>query len=134
MPQGGCLCGAVRYRIDAEPISSGICHCRTCRKVASAPTLPFVGFPSEALSIIRGTPVEFRSSPRVTRSFCGQCGSPLTYQTAEKADCIDIMTCSLDDPDAFPPTFHVWTDHKLAWDRLGDGLPTYRTSRSAGRG
>ena len=53
MRQGGCLCGAVRYRVEGEPLASGICHCRTCRKAASAPTLPFVVFPADRFAFTR---------------------------------------------------------------------------------
>jgi hypothetical protein len=130
--RGGCLCGAVRYCVDGAPEASGICHCATCRKTASAPSLPFVVFRADQFAITRGKPVEFRSSPSVTRSFCGTCGSPLTYRTAEHADRIDIMTCSLDDPQAIPPTFHVWVGDKVEWERLADELPSYPTTRTAG--
>src|SRR5918911_716294 len=132
MQQGGCLCGAVRYRVEGEPIASGICHCRTCRKTASAPTLPFVVFPADAFAFTQGEPAQFRSSPRVTRTFCGHCGSPLTYRNDDAPDRIDIMTCSLDDPEAFPPGFHVWVSHRLAWERIADELPVYQTTRTAG--
>jgi hypothetical protein len=130
--QGGCLCGAIRYHVEGAPISSGICHCRTCRKAASAPTLPFVVFPADALTFTQGEPVEFRSSPPVTRSFCGRCGSPLTYRTDKKPDRVDVMTCSLDDPEAFAPSFHVWVGDKLSWECVADGLPAYETTRTAG--
>ena len=132
MRQGGCLCGVVRYQVEGEPISNGICHCRTCRKAASAPVSPFAVFPAEALTFTQGRPVEFRSSPYVTRSFCGHCGSPLTYRTDEVSGRIDVMTCSLDDPEALPPSFHVWVGHKLAWEHVADGLPAYVTSQTAG--
>jgi hypothetical protein len=131
--EGGCLCRAVRYRVHGEPEASGICHCETCRRIASAPSLPFVVFRSEQFAIIRGWPVEFRSSPPVTRSFCGTCGSPLTYRNAEGAGRIDIMTCSLDDAQAFTPTFHVGASDKLDWEPVSNGLPVYLTTRKAGR-
>ena len=41
---------------------------------------------------------------------------------------IDLMTCTLDDPEAFPPAYHLWVSHKLTWVRLGDGLPAYDTT------
>ena len=132
MQQGGCLCGAVRYRIEGEPSGSGICHCSTCRRAASAPTLPFVVFAADRFAFTRGEPVEFRSSPRVVRSFCGRCGSPLTHRSDDKSDSIDVMTCTLDDPEAFPPGFHVWVSHKLAWEHATDELPAYETTRAAG--
>jgi hypothetical protein len=132
MRQGGCLCGAVRYKVEGEPLASGICHCRTCRKAASAPTLPFVVFPAGRFAFTGGEPAEFRSSPPVRRSFCARCGAPLTYRSEDEPGTVDVMTCTLDDPEAFPPAFHVWTSHALAWERGADSLPAYATSHAMG--
>ena len=41
---GGCLCGRLRYRADAEPVRAVICHCSICRRVSGAPMLCFVHF------------------------------------------------------------------------------------------
>jgi hypothetical protein len=127
--EGGCLCGAVRYRVRGAVVASGICHCRSCRKTASAPALPFATFPIAAFEITQGALAEIRSSVDVTRGFCGGCGSPLTYRDDKKPDKLDIMTCSLDDVDALPPTFHVWASHKPAWSVVDDGLPVFETTR-----
>ena len=127
--EGGCLCGAVRYRVRGAVVASGICHCRSCRKTASAPALPFATFPIAAFEITQGALAEIRSSVDVTRGFCGGCGSPLTYRHDKKPDKLDIMTCSLDDVDALPPTFHVWASHKPAWAIIADGLPVFETTR-----
>jgi hypothetical protein len=59
--------------------------------------------------ITRGWPAQYHSSAEGTRTFCRHCGSPLTYRHAGRPDHLDIMTCSLDDPDALPPAYHVWT-------------------------
>ena len=131
MREGGCLCRAVRYRAEGEPLASGICHCETCRRAASAPTLPFAGFPTGSFVLTRGEPVEFRSSPHVIRTFCGRCGSPLTYRNEQDPGTIDVMLCSLDDPHALPPTFSVWVSQKLAWDRPADDIPAYDEGRTS---
>ncbi len=67
----------------------------------------------------------FKSSPSVTRTFCGHCGTPLTYWTTNYEPTIDVTTGSLDDQEAFLPIVHVWTSHKLSWVRLSDGLPCF---------
>lgn len=126
---GGCACGAIRYRIDEAPLASGICHCRTCRKVASAPTLPFVTFPGRTLVYERGAPRAFASSKGVLRTFCGACGSPLSYRNDAEPGLVDMMTVSLDEPDAYPPSFHVWTSEKVPWDVICDELPAHPQSR-----
>jgi hypothetical protein len=127
--EGRCLCGAVRYRLNGEPLVSGMCHCRTCRRTCAAPMLPFITFPLNRFTLTRGKPAEFHSSPQVTRSFCGVCGTPLTYRNDGHGDEIDVMTCSLDDPEVCPPSHHIWVSHKLGWVQLSDGLPAYDKPR-----
>jgi len=127
---GGCLCGALRCRVDGLPLASAICHCRTRRKTASARALPFLTFPAERFAMTSGIPTDFHSSAGVTRSFCGTCGSPLTYRNQKEPGRIDVMTCSLDDSESLLPTHHVWVSHKLKWETLADGMLAFDTTRT----
>jgi hypothetical protein len=122
--EGGCSCGAVRYRLDGEPLASATCQCRSCRRAAAAPIVPWLHVDAGRFTITAGTPVAFASSPDVTRTFCGRCGTPLTYAKQTYGGKIDVTTCSLDDPEAFPPRVHLWTSHKLDWVALADGIPS----------
>ena len=122
---GGCLCGAVRYRVAGAPIVSATCQCRTCRKASAAAIVPWIHVDAAHFAITAGRPVEFASSPSVTRTFCGRCGTPLTYWKTSYGPKIDVTTCSLDDPDAFAPSVHLWTSHRLGWMALADGLPSF---------
>jgi hypothetical protein len=127
--EGGCLCGAIRYRVTGKPTNSMVCHCRTCRRVAAAPVLAWLTFARADFELLRGTPAEFRSSPPVRRTFRARCGTPLTYEHDEEPGFVETTTCSLDEPDAFPPTHHSWLEHDLEWVRFGDGLPAFAESR-----
>jgi hypothetical protein len=106
-----------------------ICHCQTCRRVAASPVIAWVTFPTAQFQFLQGRPSEFRSSELVRRTFCAACGTPLTYEHRDSVGFVDITTCSLDQPEAFPPTHHSWLSHNLAWVRFGDGLPTFQESR-----
>lgn len=123
--EGGCLCGAIRYRIEGSPSGSMICHCATCRRQAGAPVMAWLTFPSAAFRLLRGTPTGFSSSPAVLREFCGRCGTTLSYRHAEDPASLDVSTCSLDQPEAFPPTHHSWLNDDLHWLQFGDGLPQF---------
>ena len=127
--EGGCVCGAIRYRVVGEPANTMICHCQTCRRVAAAPVVAWLTFPTERFELLKGHPASFHSSEPVRRTFCPACGTPLTYQHSDSAASIDVTTCSLDDPDLFPPTHHSWVSHDIAWVRFGDGLPSFREWR-----
>jgi hypothetical protein len=102
-----------------------ICHCRTCRRVAAAPVVAWVTFPNADFQLLQGHPAEFRSSPPVRRGFCASCGTALTYAHDDFPATVDITTCSLDHPEAFPPTHHSWLSHDIAWVKFGDGLPAF---------
>jgi hypothetical protein len=77
-----------------------------------------------------GAPARFASSARVVRTFCPSCGAPLTFESDEYPDEIDVTTASLDDPEAMPPRDHTHTETRLRWVRLADGLPTYPDRRA----
>ena len=126
--EGGCLCGGVRYQVQGQPTNSMICHCRTCRKAAGAPVVAWLTFALNMFSFVRGTPAEFRSSPPVIRTFCRACGTPLTYVHADRSTEIDVTTCSLDDPEDFPPSHHSWVSHDPGWLHFNDGLPAHSTT------
>jgi hypothetical protein len=130
--EGGCLCGGVRYRVAGEARMSAICHCVSCRRASGAQSVAWVVFPSEAFSFVSGDPAEYRSSSGVSRTFCGRCGTSLTYQHDGNADSIDVTTASLDLPDELPPTRHVWLEDKVGWESVNDGLPRFERGGSPG--
>ena len=112
---GGCMCGAVRYRGNEPPRISTVCHCEDCRRGAGAQSVAWVTFPAESFTFVQGQPETFRSSPPVERTFCGRCGTSLTYWSEERSHEIDVTTGSLDDPESFPPTKQVFPEQKLSW-------------------
>jgi hypothetical protein len=127
--QGGCMCGAVRYSATTNPANSMVCHCQSCRRSAAAPVVAWVTFARAEFRFTRGTPVSFESSAKVKRHFCGACGSHLAYEHVDTPDFVDVTTCSLDAPWAFPPTHHSWLSDDIGWVKFGDGLPTFQRSR-----
>jgi hypothetical protein len=130
--EGGCLCGAVRYRVEGGAASDPtLCHCQSCRRAAGAPAVAWVTFPLAGFTIVAGEPVSYRSSPPVVRTFCGRCGTPLTYTHEKLPDVIDVTTCSLDDPEAFPPRDQVWTSHRIGWMETAADLPQFPRRRQA---
>ncbi|MBA2344285.1 MAG: GFA family protein [Rubrobacter sp.] len=128
--EGGCFCGGVRYRTVGEPLSSDVCHCVSCRRASGAQSVAWLTFTLEGFSFVTGDPTPLRSSPGVTRTFCGTCGTSLTYQNDGDPDSIDVTTASLDRPETFPPTRHIWTEDRLAWVGVDEGLPQFHGSSS----
>lgn len=121
---GGCLCGAVRYRLR-HPKSAYWCHCTMCRRVSGSAALPWVSVARADFEVTDGTLARYSSSPGVSRGFCGTCGSPILFDMAREED-VDVTLGTLDDPDALPPTHHIWTASALAMsDGLGASLPRH---------
>ena len=127
--EGGCLCGAIRYRIDGSPRRTTTCHCLHCRRASGAAFVTWTEFRAADFTLVSGAPSRYESRPQVTRRFCGACGAQLTYQHAEDPETIDVTTCSLDDPDRVSPDDHVWCDRMLPWVKISDGLPRYKRGR-----
>jgi hypothetical protein len=129
--RGGCLCRAVRYEC-ATPIESvALCHCESCRRASGAHVVAWLTVRAAALHFTQGSPRDFASSQPVRRTFCPECGSPLTYRHQDSGDCVDVTVATLDDPSAVAPEYHVWMEDAVRWEPACDGLPRYRTSHSA---
>jgi hypothetical protein len=120
---GGCLCGAVRYRISAEPRSADYCHCRMCRRAAGAPVVARLTVANDFFAWTRGEPALYRSSPDAERFFCGQCGTQLALR--DEPDFLDVTLASLDSPEAVRPSYHIWTTSRIGWFDIADDLPRY---------
>jgi hypothetical protein len=130
--EGGCLCGAIRYRVTSAPRSLVLCHCRSCRKASGAPSLAWAIFQAADFAFTSGKPATYASSPGVERGFCAQCGTTLTYADAERPDVADVTTATLDNPDALAPTKEIWLEEKIAWEAVDHARARYpRSSRSS---
>lgn len=118
---GGCLCSAVRYACDAEPVLTALCHCRHCQKQTSAPYSIVVAVPAGSLAIERGTLRTFAdtgdSGQPVERSFCPECGSPIRSRVAVLPDLEFIKAGTLDDTSWLTPTMELWCETAQPWVR-----------------
>ena len=121
---GGCQCGAVRFRVEGAPKRASLCHCRMCQKAMAAPFGAFASFPTDAVTWTRGARKTFLSSEHVARGFCGDCGTPLTFEPAQGGDTIALTICAFDDPGALRPERQIGLDARVDWLAGIDQLPT----------
>ena len=148
---GGCLCGAVRYRVDG-PAQDSLretthCHCTMCRRTSGAPLVTWAVCDPENFRWTAGAPARYASSPGCARTFCAVCGAKLTFTEAVRPGDVDIATGSLDTPAVVRPESQIHGGSRLAWIdidpqvpfRAGDG-PTFppaaageQTASHAGR-
>lgn len=132
--EGGCACGAVRYRLEAEPFDAGYCHCTLCRRSSGAPVLAFATVPLDKFVIAKGEPAKRRSSSFGERWFCRDCGTQLAMHVDHQPDTIDFTIPSLDDPESVAPGFHIFTGEQIGWFETADALPRHTAFRPDTRG
>ena len=129
MLTGGCFCGAVRYEAGGKPFNSTVCHCSDCRRITAAPFVAWFSVAASELRFTSGEPRRFTSSAKAVRSFCPDCGTPLTFQHRDCPGEVDISTCSLDNPELVPPQDHTRMAGRLSWVHVADGLALRRIER-----
>lgn len=130
MLTGGCFCGRIRYEASGTPFNATSCHCTICRRTTGAPFVTWFSVRRSEFRLIGLEPARFRSSAQATRSFCPECGTQITFEPDRAGDEIDVTICSLDEPHDVGPADHTYTETRLAWVKLADGLPEFPQSRS----
>ena len=127
--EGGCFCGAIRYRVEGRPRRVTHCHCLHCRRTSGAAIVTWAVFDEGSLTFVSGLPKEFESRPGAMRAFCHRCGIPLTFRDALAPETIDVTVGTFDTPEAVTPEDHVWFDRAIAWLRIDDDLPRHGKGR-----
>ncbi|MEM9684491.1 MAG: GFA family protein [Pseudomonadota bacterium] len=126
---GGCLCGAVRYECGGDPIFSLQCHCRDCQRSSGAPHVAAVRMPADDFRIVSGTPKHYvakaDSGNEITRSFCGDCGTPLYIQVSTRPDIVGVRVCTFDDPSWFRPEANIFVKSAQPWDSMAPEVPAF---------
>lgn len=120
---GGCLCRAVTFRCDAEPLWQSHCHCESCRRATASPFTSFLGVRNGTWAWTGERPATYSSSPGVWRDFCPHCGTQMAYRSTRYPDEMHFYAATLDDPSAYQPTAHEHSAERLPWIHLSDGLP-----------
>ncbi|WP_038167225.1 GFA family protein [Verrucomicrobium sp. BvORR106] len=125
---GGCLCGKTRYEAAGSPHDITHCHCEDCRRSSGSAFVTWASFRSADFAFTSGDPKTLEWASRF-RGFCPECGTPLTFQAEPGADDVAVTVASLDEPGVVIPADHTWTQDRLPWIHLDDGLPEYLTDR-----
>jgi hypothetical protein len=123
---GGCRCGAVRYRIDAAPITARHCWCRDCQYVGAGAGTVNVFFPSQAVTV-EGALSDYvsraDSGNLMHRRFCPVCGTPVFTQSEARLHFIGVRAGTLDDPEIGRPAMTIWTASAPSWAAFEPDIP-----------
>jgi hypothetical protein len=125
--EGGCLCGAVRYRLTAPPLAVYTCHCRDCQRASGAGEL---SMPVQRETLEHsGKLVHFdktADSGRAVRMFrCAACGTRLWNAPLAFPGLLVLKPGTLDDPRWAAPVGNIWTDRRLPWIAIDPRLANF---------
>lgn len=126
--EGGCLCGKIRYTLNAEPLATALCHCTNCQRQGGAAFSVNLLFAATQVEIT-GALTEFvdhsdKGDP-VGRKFCGNCGSPILSALSTMPGMIAIKAGTLDDTSQVKPQLQVWCASAQSWFTPDPALPGF---------
>jgi len=126
--EGGCACGAVRYRMTSKPLIVHCCHCRWCQRETGASFALNAMIEADRVVLTHkepelvDTPSESGRGQKIMR--CPSCRVAVWshYAGAGEAICF-VRVGTLDEPDRLPPDIHIYTGSKQPWVILPPGVP-----------
>jgi hypothetical protein len=126
---GGCNCGALRYRVTKEPLTSYICHCHLCQKRTGSAFSMSIVFPATGLHLEKGEPMKteriLANGSKNCSYVCGLCYSRL-YTQRDGSPTINLRAGTLDDTGRVRPVAQIWTSSAQAWAVVEeDGILSY---------
>ncbi|MFC0202907.1 GFA family protein [Novosphingobium soli] len=119
MHEGGCLCGAIRYKAVGDPVAVAICHCVNCQRNSGSAFSVNVIFPKQALTV-EGAPAIYEdkgdTGEIVRRFFCGTCGTPLESRSVFSApEHAVVKAGTFDHPECFVPDCETYCISAMPW-------------------
>lgn len=119
---GSCLCGAIRFAVDAPVKELRACHCRNCQKASGAGGSVNAVVPSAAFRITQGTPKRYSaradSGRLLHRYFCGDCGSPVYSQRETTPETVVVRAGLFDNAGAMKIVANIWTGSARDWSHI----------------
>ncbi len=126
--EGGCLCGAVRFKAEGEPINVRICHCRNCQKAMGSPFFARALFKQSDLTVEGDTaPLCLLGGAR--SCFLQDLRHAAVFLAKEPA-AAGVALAAFDDRNAFAPTEHIWVTEKMDWVKIDGWLAAISAGRS----
>lgn len=125
--EGGCHCGAVRYRLSAPPLVIYNCHCKNCQKITGSAFVVSAAIREDSFSLTRGAPkrIEWQADSGNQRFgfFCGDCGTRIVHGQTPSIGVMSLRAGTFDDTSWVEPAGDIWTKSAQPWVKFG-GLTT----------
>jgi hypothetical protein len=131
---GGCLCGGVRFEVDAPLVSAGYCHCTRCQRRTGTAASASARISPGSLRILSGEDLlrSFDPPDGYAKVFCSACGGHLWSQDPENPEVKNIRMGAFDSDPGIRPSARSYVAYAAAWEPIpDDGLPRFPEGRSA---
>ena len=127
--EGGCACGAVRYRLGSAPMFVHCCHCRDCQRQTGSAFVINALIETDRIALLSGGPepvaVPTDSGRPHSIYRCRACRTALWSDYGGRPALRFVRVGTLDDPAALPPDVHIYTRSKLPWVELQKTVPAF---------
>jgi hypothetical protein len=128
--EGGCVCGAVRYRVRGAPAIASVCHCAFCRRRSGGAFAVIAYFDAKDVEFLQGELAEYEhrsdeSGRWLRMNFCPNCGTTVSHTVEARPGMRGIAGGTFDDPDWFTIERHIWTRSKRSWVAIPAGVTTF---------
>jgi hypothetical protein len=126
--EGGCSCGAVRYRLSSEPLFVHCCHCLNCQRQTGSAFVINLLIEADRVELLAGAPQAVAvsrddgSSQRIYR--CPTCQIAV-FSEYGRPEVRFVRGGTLDDPSGVTPDVHIYTRSKVGWVTLPDSVPAF---------
>ena len=127
--EGGCACGAVRYRLTAKPMFVHCCHCSDCQRQTGSAFVINALIETDRIRLLSGAPAPVGVPTESGRPHdihrCPTCGVAVWSEYGGLSVVRFVRVGTLDDPTRVPPDVHIYTRSKLPWIQLPAGVPSF---------
>lgn len=128
--EGGCACGAVRYKLTADPLIVHACHCRDCQRLTGSAFVTNIWVERKFVELRSGSLKSFKLTAGSGKPhevfFCERCGAYLWGKYyASPGETLLVRVGTLDHPEWVKPDVHIFTRSKLAWLDLPKDVPAF---------
>ena len=120
--EGGCGCGALRYRLSSPPMFVHCCHCRDCQRQTGTAFVLNALIEADRVELVCGEPRPIAmatDSGRPHHIFrCAECQTAVWSVYGGRAQVRFVRVGTLDDPTRVAPDVHIYVRSKLPWVAL----------------
>ena len=126
--EGGCACGAVRYRLTSDPLFTHCCHCLNCQRQTGSAFVINLLIEADRVELLSGAPQavdvprDDGSKQRISR--CPTC-QVAVYSDYGRPEVLFVRAGTLDQPGSVTPDVHIFTKSKLSWVTLPESVPAF---------